>query len=822
MIQLTLNGTWKMRNCNTSEWIEGSVPGSVFCDLINAGKIEDPYYRDNASAAFALPEFDYEYGRSFVVGEELLSCEKILLCCEGLDTLAKVYINGRLLAETNDMHRTYEFDVRDVIHAGENVINIIFLSPSNYVRKMDRIKPLAEATGQSTPGYPHLRKAHSMFGWDSEPEIPDSGIWRDISIKGFDSARIDHIYTRQKHEDGRVTVNAEIALERWYNGDLEIDASILTPKGRELKAAVTVSGSKAVVSLPIDDPQLWWPNGFGEQPLYEMTVVLKKGAKVLDEKRLTIGLRTFKVRMEPDQWGESFEFVVNGVPVFAKGGDYIPLDKFLPACRGERLEQMVKDCAEANFNCIRVWGGAIFPDDEFFDYCDRYGLIVWQDLMFACAYYDLTEDFIENIIRETEDNVRRIRNHPCLGLWCGNNENEWLYDLWHVERMPHSRVDYLRQYEVILAGVLRENDPDRLYWPSSPSSGGCFEDPNGEAKGDGHCWDVWHNATKPYTGYTDYYYRFTSEYGLQGMPCMKTVEEFTLPEDRNISSYVMDFHERNSDHNGNPKIVYYVLETMKYPKDFKHLVYASQVVQADATAFGSEHWRRNYGRCMGALYWQINDCWPAPTWASIDYKGRWKALHYYAKRFFAPVLASAIEKDGRVEIYVVNDLPREFEGRLTWRVRDNSSNIIKQEALDIKISKLGSKAYVSIDTDKLVAESLKREQYLEYSLEISGEAVSGGTWLFARPKHFKFLDPGISADVSETGDAFVLKVASKAFAKSVELDLKSADCRFSDNYFDLSGGDAKEILIKKDSISGSMDIETLKRELTVISVFDIE
>jgi beta-mannosidase len=822
MIHLTLNGTWKMRNCNDSGWIEGSVPGSVFCDLLNAGRIEDPYYRDNEPAAFALTEFDYEYRRSFAVDEKLLACEKILLCCDGLDTLARLYINGQLLAETNDMHRTYEFDVRGVIHSGENEISIVFLSPSNYVRKMDKVKKLISATGQCTPGYPHLRKAHSMFGWDSEPEIPDSGIWRDIAIKGYDSARIDQVYTRQKHEEGRVTVSAEIGLDRWKAEELEIEAVILTPEGRELRGTAAMSGgSKAVIPISIEEPRLWWPNGYGEQPLYGMTVTLKKGMEVLDQERLTIGLRTFKVRMEPDQWGESFEFVVNGVPVFAKGGDYIPLDKFLPACRGKRLEQMIKDCVEANFNCIRVWGGAIFPDDEFFDFCDRYGLIVWEDLMFACSYYDLTDDFIENIKRETEDNVRRLRNHPCLGLWCGNNENEWLYDLWHVERMPNSRADYLKQYEVILADVVRENDPDRLYWPSSPSSGGGFEDPNGEAKGDGHCWDIWHNATKPYTSYTEYFYRFTSEYGLQSLPCMKTIEEFTLPEDRNISSYVMDLHQRNSDHNGNPRIVYYVLETMKYPKDFERLVYASQVVQADATAFGTEHWRRNWGRCMGALYWQINDCWPAPTWAGIDYKGRWKALHYYAKRFFAPVLVSAIEKDNKVEIYVVNDLPREYEGRLTWRVRDNLSKIVREDALDIKIGRLGSKAYVSVASDELVPESLRREQYLEYALEISGSVVSSGTWLFTKPKHFKFVDPRISVDVSETGDAFILKVSAKAFAKSVGLELKHADCRFSDNYFDLAGGAVKEIRILKETISKAMDVEALKEDIRIISVFDI-
>jgi len=439
--------------------------------------------------------------------------------------------------------------------------------------------------------------------------------------------------------------------------------------------------------------------------------------------------------------------------------------------------------------------------------------------MFACAVYEMTDEFAENIRQEAIDNMKRIRHHACLGLWCGNNEMELGWAEWGFPKTAKLKTDYIKQFEILLPQVAKEVDPNTFYWPASPSSSGGFEDPNNENMGDVHYWEVWHGL-KPFTDYRNYYFRFVSEFGFQSFPSLKTIETFTLPEDRNIFSYVMEKHQKNSGANG--KILYYLSENFKYPKDFDSLLYASQILQGVAIKYGVEHWRRHRGRCMGAIYWQLNDCWPVASWSSIDYFGRWKALHYFAKRFFSPILLSAREEGTQVELHLSNEKMEPISGVVVWKLRDNRSQVILEGSVQIEVPSLSSILCKTLDfSDVIKDKKALRETYLEFFFLQDSEIISSGTVLFARDKHFEYLDPGIETDIREIDDVFIIRVWSKSFARYVELDLENADCKFSDNYFDLSAYEPKEIIVKKDSLSLNMNLQVFSENLKVRSIYDI-
>ena len=793
----SLNGKWKMKDTRSGKWNNAIVPGSVFTDLLREGLMEDPFYRDNEDKAVELSYSDYEYTRKFNITLSLLKKDKVFLSCEGLDTLTEIRINNKLVAKTNNMHRIYEFDIKDMLKEGSNSIHIIFFSPTQYIEKKHKKNPLWKRIFDiAMAGFYYIRKAHSMFGWDWGPRIPDSGIWRNISLKFFESARLKDVYITQKHKKNKVKLGVQISFEAWVRKRFNLEVLVIYPDGRMISKTLKVNdpGKDCNVNFTIENPELWWPNGYGKQPLYKVIVNLKDEEKILDSKEIKTGLRTLNIRQRKDKWGKSFEFEVNGIPIFAKGANYIIEDNLMSGYSLKRTERLIRDCIETNFNCIRVWGGGIYPPDYFFELCDSYGLIVWQDFMFACSIYPVNDEFIDNIKHELEDNIKRIRNHPCLGLWCGNNEIEWIIDMIekkslvelevpeYVSSLQMSEIKkmYIYLFEKIIPEIVKKYDPERFYWPSSPSSGGRFDSPNDENRGDVHYWDVWHGL-KPFTDYRNHFFRFTSEYGFQSFPGIKTVKSFTNPEDRNIFSYIMEKHQKNESANG--RILTYLSETFKYPKDFESLLYTSQILQAEAMKYGVEHWRRNRGRCMGSIYWQLNDCWPVASWSSIDYYGRWKALHYYARRFYAPVLISAEDNDTRVNIYVVNDTMEGIKGIIKWKLRDKKSHIIYEGKKDAAVASLKAKKCIELDLEGIVNKDNIRDVYLEFLLDINGQCVSSGTLLFVKPKHFNFMNPEIKADVNEEDEQFIITLESQAFAKSVELDLKKADCKFSDNYW---------------------------------------
>ena len=807
-----------MKRLGENESIQGAVPGSVYNDLLKTGKMEDPFFRDNEAATLELSKYNYQYERTFCIEESQMNSDKLLLVCEGLDTLAEVYINETLIAETNNMHRRYEFDIKSFVELGVNSIRVVFYSPISYIENKHLENPIW-GVDNAIQGYPHLRKSHCMFGWDWGPQLPDMGIWRNIYIKSYNSARLEDIYITQKHFDNNVQLNIRVRLEKFVDGENAIKIIVTDPDGRVIETAIAAQNLEENIKMQIDNPKLWWPNGYGEQSLYKVQVILSEADITVDERKYNIGLRRITVSQEKDQWGKSFAINVNGISIFSMGADYIPEDNILARCSYEKTEKLIQNCVAANFNSIRIWGGAHYPEDYFYDLCDKYGLVIWHDFMYACAVYDLSEEFKENITTELKDNITRIRHHASLGLWCGNNEMETAWECWEFPKTAKLRTDYIKQFEVLFPEIVKEYDPETFYWSSSPSSGGSFDKANDENSGDMHDWSIWHGR-KPFTDYRNRYPRFMSEFGMESFPSIKTIDSFTIPEDRNIFSYVMENHQKC--HNGNETILYYIAQYFKYPKDFNALLYTSQILQAEGIKYGVEHWRRNRGRCMGAIYWQLNDCWPVASWASIDYYGRWKALHYAAKRFFAPVLISACEEGTKVSIHLSNESLNKVSGTINCRLRDNKSNIIESLKIQSKVEALTSVNCVDLDFSKTLDSNEKmRDTYLEYEFLVEDKVVSSGTVMFVKPKHFNFINPELKVYVKEMKDSFILEVTSAAYAKFIELDMKEVDAIFSDNYFDLSAGCIKIIEIKKSDMSKQVPIKELKDQLKVQSIFDM-
>lgn len=785
MKTLNLNGAWMLEIPGSAfPATSATVPGSVYHDLLTAGHIDDPFYRDNENEALKIMDNDFVYSRKFTVDDALLASDQVLLHCDGLDTLATVTVNGQTVGTANNMHRTYEFDVKSVLHAGENQISVKFDSPTRFI-KAAYAQSVADGSSDAMVGFPLLRKAHCMFGWDWGPRLPDAGIWRDIQILGIRTARIRDVYVRQNHHDGKVTLQIDTHVTE-ITGSAPVTVTVTAPDG----TVFTAQGESAVIE--IENPQLWWPNGLGQQPLYTVTVTLGEN---LDSWSKRVGLRTLTVTRKKDEWGESFSHCVNGVNVFAMGADYIPEDNLLPRVNPERTRRLLEDAKAANMNCVRVWGGGYYPEDHFYDSCDELGLLVWQDFMFACAVYNLTEEFEENIKAEFVDNVRRLRHHASLALWCGNNEMEQFVAQGEWVSCDRQKADYIKMYEYIIPKILKVEDPQTFYWPASPSSGGSFDNPQDPNRGDVHYWDVWHGL-KPFTDYRNYLFRYVSEFGFQSFPCMQTIESFTKPEDRNVFSYVMEKHQRNASANG--RIVSYLSQMYLYPREMTDLVYASQLLQAQAMQYGVEHWRRNRNeeRCMGAVVWQLNDCWPVASWASIDYYGRWKALHYFEKRFFAPVLISCHEEGilsqntnvnaepfalkKTAHLNVSNETLHPFRGTARWALRSPDGSAIQEGSFPVDVAPMSAQWLPEQDFS---AESTY-DVYYSYSLEDEkGTVIGEGTVLFCAPKHFHFADPKL--EVKLEGDEIV--VTAHAYARNVEI-MAGADTLLEDNYFDMNAG----------------------------------
>lgn len=824
MVKKSLDKNWRMKKPTDKEYLPcGSLPVSVYQTLIDNEKIENPYYRENEYIYRDISRDDYDFKCVFTVDKYTLSHDKVFLQLDGVDTLSDIYINNIYVGSTDNMFRTYRFDIKEQLTCGDNKLKVSIKSPIQYIEKAYNIRPVY-GVDTTINGYPHIRKAHCMFGWDWGPQLPDLGIWRNVWITAHNTARLDSFYVEQDFSEDysalSLTVTAEI--ECYDNSEITADAEIFLSDGRILKGVLT--SRKAVFKLA--NPDLWYPRGYGNQPLNKVTVRLYKGTDLLDEKTEIIGFRKLTVNRN-DEKG-LFCFNCNGIDVFSMGANYIPLDQILPYITKSRIHDFFEHCINANYNTLRVWGGGYYPDDEFLNECDRLGIMLWEDFMFACSAYKLTEDFEKTIRAEFEDNIKRIRNHPCIALWCGNNEIESMWEGWGVPEDKEAQSDYIRIFEEIIPEIVHKLDPQRFYWPSSPSSGGnqfnenrVFKGSSDNHRGDQHYWDIWHNF-KPLEEFRKYLFPFCSEYGFESVPNIKTVRTFAEEEDLNLCGPVMEAHQKCVA--GNEKLLYYIAQMCRYPYNFEKLIYASQLVQSDSIRSNVEHMRRNRGKCMGSLYWQVNDSNPVISWSSLDYYNRPKALHYAAKRFYAPVLLSCLEEDtSAVVLNISSERTESFNGIIVWKLRNNNAEILTEGKIDVSISPLSAKNCAKLNfSDYFLTDTDKRTKYLEYSLWENGKNISKGTTIFVRPKSFCFVDPKISVNINEKYDRFELILTANAFAKSVCLDLSSADCIFSDNWFDINRNEAVIINVDKNQISEELGLEQFRSQLTVCSCFDLQ
>lgn len=823
----SLCGAWQWRALDEKQLHDGSVPGSVIADMLREGIIEDPYWRCNEYAIRERMMKDFLYRRTFTVQEDVGAMDEVQLVCEGLDTIAEIRLNGRTVAKTDDMHRVYRFPVRGLLRTGkneENEIEILFSSALRFVREEDAQNDIFYASTGSIHGNAALRKAHYMFGWDWGPQLPDAGIFREIYLEYQCAACFEDVRVRQRHrKDGGVSLEISADIHRLSGGDmpLALQAQVTAPDGRPVCEGGAACGT--AITLELTDPQLWWPNGLGAQPLYTVAVRLAApDGTVMDSWEKRIGLRTLTVSTQKDEYGNEFAFVINGVKVFAMGANLIPEDNLLKNVTPQRTRQLISDCAKANFNCVRVWGGGYYPGDALYDACDEYGILVWQDLMFACNVYALTGRFEENIVAETADTVRRLRHHACLALWCGNNEMEWGWNDWQRLHGHHPRykADYTRIFELILPRVVHKYDGETFYWMSSPSSGGSFDDPNSPDRGDQHYWEVWHSG-KPFTEYRTAHFRFCSEYGFQSFPSFKTIESFTLPQDRNIFSEVMESHQKNG--TANSKIFTYVADYFLYPKDFDSVCYISQVLQLKAVQYGVEHWRRNRGRCMGSLYWQLNDCWPVASWASIDYYGRWKALHYGARRFYAPLAVSACEREElspHITYYAHNDTLAARRVTLEVSLIDRDLHVVWETSEQYDIPALQAVPCLPVDFTPYLEQGDKRTLFARCRLFEDGAQVGEEVTLFVKPKHFQYRAPHYTARVRDEGDCFAVQVQADCFCQYAELSFTALDAVFSDNFFHITSPQGVTVTVAKDALPQGVTAGGLEGQLTVRSVAD--
>ncbi|MFP4381480.1 MAG: beta-mannosidase [Candidatus Sumerlaeia bacterium] len=824
MKTIDLNGKWALHQKGSDESLPATVPGCVHTDLLTAGKIDDPYYSDNEKRVQWISEKTWSWSREFPVDNEILQSDTVLLRCEGIDTIATIKVNGKKIGDTDNMYRTWEFDVKEILKPGDNSIEVICHTPLPYIKKRQKEHPIPLHHPQNRiPGDNWVRKEPCNFGWDWGPTLVTCGIWRPISIVAFDTARIDSVHILQNHSKRSKDVGLDVivSLDKASRGKTGCRVEV-SRNGKEIVATeIAPNGKNAKVGLTVPDAELWWPKGMGEQPLYDVAVQLfNSNGELLDAETKRIGLRTLNIRQRKDKWGVSFEFLANGKPFFAKGANWIPADTFANRVTPEHYRHLIKSAADCNMNMIRVWGGGIYEFDEFYEICDELGVCVWQDFMFACAAYPtFDEEWMANVEAEFEDNIKRIRHHPSIALWCGNNELEMFVvkDEWTERNM--SWEDYSKLFDKMLPRVCKKLDPQRDYWPCSPHSpvGDRANHGNPEC-GDVHLWAVWHGR-QPFEWYRGITPRFCSEFGFQSFPEPKTVYDYTEKKDRNITSPVMELHQRSWI--GNTAIMQYMCDWFRLPRDFESTLYLSQILQAMAIKYAVEHWRRHMPQCMGALYWQLNDCWPVASWASIDGPGRWKALQYMARRFFEPIMVSGLEDaaKGTFEIHVTNDTFDTFNGQVNWTITDVEGKTLDSGKKEVKAGASKNSRINTLRLKKQIDEVGPENIMIWLELcDEKGKAVSTNFASFARPKNFYLPDPEIKANVKKgTGNTFLVALDAKKPALWAWVDLKKADAAFSDNFIFMQPDRPVVIEVTPEK---TMTITQFKKQLRIQSLVD--
>ncbi|MGA7573084.1 MAG: glycoside hydrolase family 2 protein [Terriglobales bacterium] len=827
---VSLNGGWEFRQRGENSgavqtaWHPAEVPGVVDTDLLRNKLVPDPFFRSNEATLQWIENADWEYRSTFQATPETLKHSHVELVFEGLDGPAEVYLNDKLVLSANNMFREWRVEVKSQLKAGANQLLVVFPSPLVEARKIAAGDFWRQQT--QTPEKSYLRKAAYEYGWDWGPRFVLSGIWRPAKLDAWDEAKISNLHIRQLdiHSEIAHTV-AETEITSAQASAAAVSVEYEYEEGKKVSSSRNVDLHAGVnhIEVPIDiaRPELWYPNGYGRQAMYVFRVQVKTGGRVQDEGTVRTGLRSILLRRETDQWGRSFELVVNGIPVFAKGADVIPFDSFPTRVTTAQYRRVLESAKAANMNMIRHWGGGYYETDEFYALCDELGIMVWQDFMFGNEWQPGTYDFKQNVAQEAEYQIKRLRDHPSIVLYCGNNETEVSWD-WHrdiTSRLSADAArrmwqDYLTIFSGVLASAVERFAPETPYWPSSPSAD--YEDiSENYQSGDMHNWSVWHGML-PLRDYEKSIPRFMTEYGFQSFPEMRTVEAFTLPEDRaGILTPVMLAHQKNAA--GNAKIRDYMLRDYPEPKDFASFLYVSQVLQAEAIKIGTEHLRRHRPRTMGAIYWQLNDCWPVASWSSIDYYGRWKALQYYARRFYSDLLVSPHQQDGGVAVYVVSDKTTPVAGELRLRVMTFDGKVLIEKKENVQVAALSSKIYLQLPIDEsLIAKDIDPTKVaVAADLTVAGSVVSSNLIYLAPTVEIHLPAATLQTELTKSAESYRLRVSSPVLARSVYVSFGQVDADVSDNYFDLLPGQSVEIAIKTTASE-----DALRSGLKVISLVE--
>lgn len=785
---LKLDGEWEFKSLKDKKWYKGKVPGCVHLDLMENNLIPDPFIGENELEVQWVEREDWIYRKKFVVSEEFLKNSLIYLEFEGIDTFSEVFLNGKKIGETDNMFIGWEFNVKDVLVKGENVLEVKLLSPTKVLEEKANNYPYKLHGGEYSPRV-FGRKAQYSFGWDWGPRLATSGIWKSVKLKGWSKGRVVDAWVpvRNIGENANISLELDIELLESFPVDIAFRISHGKPV-LEQRLRFSLPEGRVFLKIPltIKNPKLWYPQGYGEQNLYTLQLVLldDKG-EVLDKVEKKFGIRKIELFTEEDEKGESFIFKINNIPVFAKGANWIPADSFLPRVREEDYRILLAKAKEAGVNMIRVWGGGVYESDVFYDLCDEFGIMVWQDFMFACAEYPDDEVFLEEVQKEAEYVVKRLRNHPSIVLWCGNNENHWgYYAKWWGEREKFWGEEI---YSRILPDVCARLDLTRPYWPSSPYGG---KDPNSQEVGDRHNWVVWHG----WVDFKDYIKdngRFISEFGMQAPPVVETIKKFiTSDKEFHPQSKEMEFH--NKDKMGTIKIIRYLAGYFNITSNMEEYVYLSQIIQGLALKTGIEHWRNNKFHTAGALIWQWNDCWPVVSWSIIDYYKKLKPSYYFVKRAFRNVKVNIEPRNGELLIFGVNDTLEPFNGSLELAFCTFRGKRRGKKELEIEIPANSSKVLFQLnptDIDKL-NEFLYVQLYND-----KGDVVDQNEYFFAPFRHLELPKAEIIYSIEELKDnVYSLKLESDFLALWVALELEGAE--WDDNYINIYPKSARVLTFK--------------------------
>jgi len=813
-------------------WLPATVPGCVHTDLLAAGKIGDPFFRLNEKDQQWIENEAWEYRTTLPVDAATLARERVELVFAGLDTFAEVFVNGAPVLTADNMFRSWRADVKAKLKAGDNQILVRFASPIATVKpaydKLGYKLPAANDQGKEMVSM-WARKAPYHYGWDWGPRFVTSGIWRPVALEAWDEARLDDVQVFQNKLEGGKTAELGIVARVVAARAGKARVTVAQPGGPTLgHADVTLKPGVNDVKLGarIDKPELWWPAGLGAQKLYTLeTKLATADGKASDSRATRIGLRTIEVEHQRDAEGKSFTIKVNGAPVFMKGANWIPADSFVTRVTPDRYRTLLQSAVDANMNMLRVWGGGIYEDDRFYDLADEMGLLVWQDFMFACSIYPGDEPFVESVRHEAIENVRRLRNHPSLTLWAGNNENEAAWKQWGwqikfaLNKKAQDRIwaDYKRMFHEVLPAVVAAEDPGRFYTRSSPSANDDKVPPNKKNWGDMHFWGVWH-AENPYEAYSDNISRFMSEYGFQSFPELASVKRYTAPDgsDWNIESPVMLSHQRHP--RGNPLIRTYMDRDFRKPKDFASFLYVGQVLQGTVIKYAVEAHRRAMGHNWGSLYWQLDDCWPVASWSSIDYYGRWKAEQYFARKFFSPVLVSPVVEKGVVTIWGVSDRRADTRARLAVRLVDFAGSVLTKWEQPIQLAGNASRAYMTFPEKEILKGVDATKVVLVAELEPEGGPVQRNLLFFKKTKDLQLPKPEVKVGVAAGANgALAVSVSAKQLARNVFLAAGGIDGFFDDNYFDLLPGETVTVTFRPRAATTPA---ALQAALTATSIAD--